>query len=969
MSRYSLDHFYHGKIIENGQTRGDFTVTAVSQGLDPEEVNSYYYSAGLGSFNDISKFGKQEQIVGLMQHNEKIFVAVNVRSSPVRDRGYYYPDYHIILLPAPLVRKLQGNLKPLMALFDGQPNHPTFSTQAAHINHIEMPESGPADRSDVVRAIDCMLQRLEGNWDLLGQLLTVLAGKGCLAITSGPPGIEEKVEFIQALINCFPREVRPDITFATDVLESTHCSARIKFIYPDEYAHPAKNDFHWIYGGEIRSERLPLHPYVYWLDSTGSKTAELIESRMNELSAYLRQYLSMVKSSYQAFTIAAHRLMIAEKTRTNNVDPESLIQLIQTDTVMPEEECKFRYRTLIELAVANQKISLLPSLFSRVAPPGWFPAILLDQFDSLIQNGHGDVLYRMVHQLTLNAVPTPFSKVNQKEPSEKESTFTPFLDRKYLPKVLEGHLSYLRSQPGLEPQLESFLTSLIRDILEDPDPKIWGPILKVVKEPGRIGRDVTSALIVVTCVYLTERQLALYPQRLPTQEENLLQGLLLTPQTQLYFRDVSYLSQVIETSPQLVKASASQLITNLCNDILPVRGLQSNLIFLQICRMAVSNPRMLVLFSVPVWSLLWEIAVQSQGYANLVDQFQSDISNADWAALADIRILDELISYRVKRELFDQLAALLNALRQNKENRLESTVEIISQNGANKYEDLYQELYKTHLSENYRLQADQLALEKIMWDQCPQAVIRVAAAYIKSSIMPPTHDKVFQLITFLILKGKNDMASDVTKVSIERFFQQRHTTQECASYFSQHVKSIHSDNRAMAFLKKEFRNQMTKYSMEKLADFYDVFSSKKELEELARILYALIIFRHVVGDDGLEGFLFELQTANVLLYRLQTSFDLEDKKSKFDWETFQSQLEVQGANPTTFLNLSQTCGVLIKRIDDMAQKRTVPGTMDLLTKQEKIDEDIAQGKRETKGGLDALQRLSRLFGNFSRRGV
>ena len=99
MSAQTFEHFYRGKLFKEGQTYGDYTITAHSSGLNFDVCQQVFEQIYVGSH---SAQGLTHAFDGFSCAPWEEYIAfAHYWRSDVKDRGHYFPQYHIILLPIP----------------------------------------------------------------------------------------------------------------------------------------------------------------------------------------------------------------------------------------------------------------------------------------------------------------------------------------------------------------------------------------------------------------------------------------------------------------------------------------------------------------------------------------------------------------------------------------------------------------------------------------------------------------------------------------------------------------------------------------------------------------------------------------------------------------------------------------------------------------------------------------------------
>src|SRR5690606_23049243 len=105
--------FYYGKFIRHTPI-SDFQITAyhTHENIDLNDLKRYPSFATIGSYQNVDRLDDFDEAWMLAPANEEKtqYVFAHVRRSIVRERGWYYPDYHYVLISEELAKKYFNQL-------------------------------------------------------------------------------------------------------------------------------------------------------------------------------------------------------------------------------------------------------------------------------------------------------------------------------------------------------------------------------------------------------------------------------------------------------------------------------------------------------------------------------------------------------------------------------------------------------------------------------------------------------------------------------------------------------------------------------------------------------------------------------------------------------------------------------------------------------------------------------------------
>lgn len=332
-----VSHFYRGKLTDGNVPLGDYEIIAYSRELSLEHIQSIFKTIYVGSHS--SSGGIQRDFRGYIgiQYEDKYLFA-EVKRSDIQDRGNYYPEYHVVVLPLKVYETLKGNLTLLKNTLSQSINYPKTPNQIEDLEPLSLDVSVSTLESEIE-----ILDKFNKSSALLLSLLSMLLSLDKVTLIGVPADI--RFDLAQALIMLLPPPARNAVSFATEVFEGEHCDIQLQFQY-HEYRHN-KDEFFW--------NELPIsiEPHRYtgmlqtkWKHGT-RKLLELIHSTSTGFEKIKQQRKEF--DIAQQLYILANGVLLKDQILSEIANAEDIRNAILFDPLLEEEEKQSYFRTLIDL--------------------------------------------------------------------------------------------------------------------------------------------------------------------------------------------------------------------------------------------------------------------------------------------------------------------------------------------------------------------------------------------------------------------------------------------------------------------------------------------------------------------------------------------------------------------------------------------------------------------------------------------
>ncbi len=261
----TLEHFYHGKLVQEGRTTGGFTITSHSAGLTLQQALDYFALCSMGSYGNI---GIADLAYGLsfVKAGPGVYLASAAYPSRHKDRGHHVLEYHGTVLPVDPLDAAQGDAVGLVldVFLRDAASPPIFAEVMGDLPPLPVVLPAMPVRERDLAALTRLIELVPDTDWLIAALSALLDGPA-LDISSAPPSTREtpvRVWLAQGLAALLPPPARAFLTFATEVFEPDKVEhARLKLLYASPYvtAPPGEVPLVW---GETPQDAAPRHIYA-----------------------------------------------------------------------------------------------------------------------------------------------------------------------------------------------------------------------------------------------------------------------------------------------------------------------------------------------------------------------------------------------------------------------------------------------------------------------------------------------------------------------------------------------------------------------------------------------------------------------------------------------------------------------------------------------------------------------------------
>lgn len=349
----SIEHFYRGKFIDRNVPQGDYGIIAYSKNLSLEYAQSVFKSVYVGSHSTGGGIHRYFQGYICTRHEDK-YIFAEIKQSNIQDRGNYFPEYHVLVLPLEIYEKLQGNLIPLTEVFLRSGEYPKTPNMLGTLEPLSLNIVSASLESET-KSLDIFRNK----FDVLLNLVSMILSHEMISLVDVP--LDIRFELVQALIFLLPPPARSAPTFATEVFEVANSKIGLQFQYYERRNN--KQSYFW---NELPI-KLDSHKYTVLLQEQYKlgtrKLLEFIHSMSARLETIQRHDKEFNIS--QSLYILANSMLLEEQIRSGTANVEDIENAIIFDSLLPNVQKQKYFEVLVNTYLAENFNTLSLHLFDN----------------------------------------------------------------------------------------------------------------------------------------------------------------------------------------------------------------------------------------------------------------------------------------------------------------------------------------------------------------------------------------------------------------------------------------------------------------------------------------------------------------------------------------------------------------------------------------------------------------------------
>jgi hypothetical protein len=390
---FQLERLYFGHLVIGGQrTSATPGVVARTPGVTPAQVAECLRLAPLAPPSLDQVTDDMPGALALFRGETTDFILVKAQNN---DAGH--PQVLYILAPVAPLRALGGNLRALrsLALMD----MPSFSAVKTNLLPFELRDLTPSSAEEQADTLLNLLLYCHDSFKTVEGILAALIQGWPLAIVNSPPSVDQRLRFLQGLLNLLPVPARVGITFATHVNEPASSPVQVKFM--SQHAVPAQHlVFDWENGKLLTDP--PEHSYSHYMIAQLRLDPPLVVEQTEQLSRTAVWRAMHKENLGRALAWISRRAAIDQTVRDGQpADRDIVAAILREDPTLPDDLRLLYVRHLLAFALAlnePESADVVPTLC--VTNPDITQAVA-DQLHAAIDGGQAQTAFKLLEHWLL----------------------------------------------------------------------------------------------------------------------------------------------------------------------------------------------------------------------------------------------------------------------------------------------------------------------------------------------------------------------------------------------------------------------------------------------------------------------------------------------------------------------------------------------------------------------------------------
>jgi len=381
---FKLERLYVGTLASSGErTSATPGVIARTPGVTPGHAAECVRAARLPVPPAADLSEAMPGAVGLFRGETVDFILAKAQRN---DSGLGQVLY--ILLPAEALRALEGNVLALRPL--GMTNMPSFSAVKDNLLPFELRDAAPLSADAQVEALYNLILTCQDSFAAIEGLLAALVQGQPLAITSAPPSLDLRLQFIQGLLSLLPVPARVGITFATTVQDAAATQAQLKFL-----ARPAPPAGHLVFdwaAGRLLSDP-PADSYSRYMVAQLRLDPSLVVEQTQDLSRTTVWRAMHKENLGRALAWVSRRAAIDQTVRDGQpADRATVASILREDPTLSDDLRLAYARHLLAFALALNDTASADVIPAVAVTSPTIAAAISEQLTAAIEAGQASAV-------------------------------------------------------------------------------------------------------------------------------------------------------------------------------------------------------------------------------------------------------------------------------------------------------------------------------------------------------------------------------------------------------------------------------------------------------------------------------------------------------------------------------------------------------------------------------------------------
>ena len=380
-TKFLLEHFYYGQIVQAGKSAGEMQLLAASPGINDKIVNYVVERVSIPPLIR-STNGAWALVRGRSKQVPFVLVQAQIGSAG------QVVNHYIIAQPD-ILKAAGGNLRALKTLI--QDEIPAFDRTD---NKLKLLELSQPDQPQIAEQVDDILELMTTTRNKMPSIETLLAAivQGVqLLIQGAPPDLDQRVQFVMGLLALLPPSARFGVTFTTHSLPTSNIDAQIRF-YSDDVPPEGTTIFNWA-TGLITGEE-PSDDYSHFVISQLRLDTELVIQQNTAMASIAGWRLNQGDKLADSLAYASTRLKIDTALQNNQpVSKDEVARILAEDPTLSDDFQIMYAMHLIKFSLAMEDMQHAAPVAVLLRGHDQLEKAVLQQMNTALDDGSAWLIY------------------------------------------------------------------------------------------------------------------------------------------------------------------------------------------------------------------------------------------------------------------------------------------------------------------------------------------------------------------------------------------------------------------------------------------------------------------------------------------------------------------------------------------------------------------------------------------------
>lgn len=389
---FQLEHFHFGHLaIDAQRISATAGIVARTPRITPEQATEAVQLGRLRPPLPADTNPAMPGALGLFRGGSRTTEYFFVKAQ-VNTRGL--PQVQYILVPLTALRQLGGNVLSLQPLATAE--MPSFARLHVDLPPFVLRDPAPPTPDQQIDALQNLLLYCQDAFPTVQGILAGIVQGWPVAITSSPPVLHQRLQFLQGLLCLLPTPARTGITFATHVTDFEQVQAQVKFT--SRRAIPAQHVVYDWASGQLLTP-VPDDTYSHYILAQLRLDPSLVIEETERLARTAVWRAMHRENLGQALEWVSRRAALDQTVRRGQpADRQMVAAVLREDPTLPDDMRQVYVRHLLAFALALNEPDSADVVPAQCAINADVTASVVTQLRTAIQNGQSWTVFCLLER-------------------------------------------------------------------------------------------------------------------------------------------------------------------------------------------------------------------------------------------------------------------------------------------------------------------------------------------------------------------------------------------------------------------------------------------------------------------------------------------------------------------------------------------------------------------------------------------